>query len=85
MKKNSDHFRTNIENARINFAMNEADKILDDVWSNNNPNYDHGAVIFSLFIDCIHYLTLMGWTERDLINEVFDHSEDPMEEEDDDA
>ena len=81
MKRNSDHFRSNIENAKINYAISEAEEILDAVWSNNDSNYDHGAVIFSLFVDCIHYLTLMGWSEQELVNEVFNHSEDPLEDE----
>ena len=79
--KKTDHFKNNIQQAEINFAMSEADRICDEVWSTEQDNYDHGAVIFSLFINSIHYLTLLGWTERELINEIFEHSEDPIKDE----
>jgi hypothetical protein len=78
--KKSDHFQKNIRDAELNLAMAEADRITDAVWATDRDNYDHGGVIFSLFVNCIHYLTLIGWTERELINEVFEHSEEPMED-----
>ena len=37
--------------------------------------FDYTSAVFSLFVSSIHTLKHSGWTNKELINEVLDHSE----------
>lgn len=55
-----------------------ADEALEQLYNKEGVEleFDYTATVFSLFINCIHILSLSGWTTEDLINEVIEHSED---------
>jgi hypothetical protein len=50
-------------------------KILDDHTPLDKDDPRRTAIIFSIMTNCIVHLHIMGWTERELINEVFNHCE----------
>ena len=67
------------EDNLIKTAIAEGDeiffKILDEhpVLDEHDPR--RTAMIFSIMTNCIVHLHLMGWRERELVKEVFDHCE----------
>jgi hypothetical protein len=67
----------NKEDNLIKIAIDEGDNIFSEILD-NNPELDKDdprqtAIILSILTNCIVHLHLRGWTERELINEVFDH------------
>jgi len=65
------------EDNLIKIATEEGDNIFFEILK-NHPELDKNdprqtAIIFSIMTNCIVQLYGRGWTERELINEVFDH------------
>ena len=67
------------EDNLINVALDESNdiffKILDDYPELDSQDPRRTAVLLSLMTNCIIQLYGRGWTERELVNEVFDHCE----------
>ena len=67
------------EDNLINIAIAEGDeiffKILDEHPPLDQDDPRRTAMIFSIMTNCIVHLHLMGWSERELVKEVFDHCE----------
>jgi hypothetical protein len=67
------------EDNLINTAIKEGDeiffKILDEhpVLDEHDPR--RTSIVFSIMTNCIVHLHMMGWSEQQLVNEVFDHCE----------
>lgn len=63
----------------INVGVKEGDeiffKILEEYPELDENDPRQAAVLLSIMTNCIIQLHARGWTERDLINEVFDHCE----------
>ena len=38
-------------------------------------NYDYGATVFSLFVNCVHILRESGWETDHLVDELLAHTE----------
>jgi hypothetical protein len=47
-------------------------------------NFDYGAAIFSVFVYCIHILSQAGWSQRELITELLEHTDQYADDDDDD-
>jgi hypothetical protein len=67
------------EDKLIEVGINEGNniffKILDDYPELNNEDPRQSALLLSLMTNCIVRLHIMGWSEKDLVKEVFDHCE----------
>jgi hypothetical protein len=67
------------EDNLIDVGINEGNeiffKILEDYPQLNDNDPRQSAVLLSLMTNCIVRLHIMGWNEKSLINEVFDHCE----------
>ena len=75
----SDDCTCDVTDAMIQRGISEADKIFDTIFEEEanaipEDNYESGAIIFSLFVNAIHVLNDFGWTTQDLVNEVFNHT-----------
>ena len=64
----------------------EAERVLKNLSKKEGKlfNFDYGAAVFSLFVYCIHILSQSGWTQRELITELLEHSDQYNDSEDDD-
>jgi hypothetical protein len=58
------------EDNLINTAIKEGDEIVLD---EHDPR--RTSIVFSIMTNCIVHLHMMGWSEQQLVNEVFDHCE----------
>lgn len=68
----------------INHSTDIANLIIEGIFTREEPNYDPATTMFSLFIGCIHHLHWMGWSTQELVNEVFNHAEEPIEDDEED-
>ena len=50
-------------------------KLLEDHPVLDENDHRSDSIIFSLMTSCIQRLHLRGWSEKELVNEVFDHCE----------
>ena len=76
-----------IEDATIAFGDKEGDRIFLSIIK-DYPELDENdcrrsTIIFSLFTNAIQYLHATGWSEKSLVNAVFDHCEIANIDEDD--
>jgi hypothetical protein len=66
----------NKEDNLIHAAIQEADSIflqlLDDYPQCDDEDYRQETVLMGIMTNCIARLHILGWTERELISEVFD-------------
>lgn len=70
-----------VSDAAIQRGIEIADEMFDNIFeketeSTPEDNYDAVSVIFSLFVNSIHVLHEVGWTTQDLVNEIFNHTND---------
>ena len=67
----------------INYGTAEADKIflkiLVDYPELDENDLRRSSLIFAMFTNCVQYLHMKGWSEKELINEVFSHCETARE------
>ena len=61
----------------IDVCNKEAEEVMNQLWEKEGRvlSFDFTASVFSLFTDAIHILTNSGWSTRDLIQEIYTHSE----------
>jgi hypothetical protein len=61
----------------LDLCNEKADELLSVLYEyeGNLKNFDYTAAVFGLFVASIHILKHSGWTTKDLVNEVLDHSE----------
>jgi len=61
----------------IDLSSDKAEELLNELFKLEDTvdKFDAVSAVFSLFISSIHILKHTGWTTKDLINEVLDHSE----------
>lgn len=61
----------------IDLCNDKADELLTTLWEyeGNLENFDYSAAVFGLFISSIYILKHSGWSTKELINEILDHSE----------
>ena len=77
----SDNEQIDLSDETIEHSSNIASLIMEGIFKREEDNYDPGAAIFSLFINCIHHLNWMGWSTQELVNEIFNHAECDIEDE----
>ena len=69
----------NIENNLIEYGIEYADrvfvKLLEDHPVLDDNDHRSDSIMLCMMTNCIQRLHLRGWTEQELINEVFDHCE----------
>lgn len=67
---------TDKEDKLIQVGINEGNeiffKILDDYPELDEKDPRRGAVLLSMMTNCVVQLHLSGWSEKSLVNEVFD-------------
>ena len=67
------------EDNLIKFGIEEGNKIffkiLDEYPELNDKDPRQSAVLLSLMTNCIVRLHMTGWSEKSLVNEVFNHCE----------
>jgi hypothetical protein len=68
-----------LEDVLIDFGNREGERILNDIF-NEYPVIDDNdirrdVIIFYLFTSAIQILHSVGWNEKELVREVFDHCE----------
>jgi len=64
----------------IDLGFERANELVDEIFDQSEEmGYDPVAVIFGLFCHAIHCLNDCGWSTRDLVNEVFNHTSDTDE------
>lgn len=65
------------EDRLINIGVEEGNniffKILDDYPQMDKNDPRQVAILLSLMTNCVVQLHIRGWSEQDLVNEVFDH------------
>jgi len=68
-----------VEDATIDFGLDEGDRIfnaiLDDYPELDENDHRRSSIMLNLFTQTAQYLHVAGWTEKELVNEVFDHCE----------
>jgi hypothetical protein len=69
----------NKEDNLIKASMDEGNDVFFDILENypvlDKDDCRRSAVLFAVMTSCIGYLHLEGWSEQQLVNEVFDHCE----------
>ena len=65
------------EDATINFGCVEGDRlflsILDDYPELDYNDHRRTSILMAMLTNAIQYLHTRGWSEKELVNEVFDH------------
>ena len=62
-----------IDDETIEASRDFALALMNDLDDELPEEYDHGAVVFAMFISCIHILIQYGWTKEQLIDDVHIH------------
>lgn len=66
----------------LDLCDDEALSALRYLWEqeDGDPLFDYTSSVFSLFCHCVDVLTHSGWTEKDLMEEVLNHSADSFDQ-----
>ncbi len=78
MIKDANQLDTAVSQEDIDGAILYADKITEQIVE-DQEDHDPVLVMFALFCNAIHILNQHGWSTRELVNEVFDHTHDTDE------
>jgi hypothetical protein len=70
----------------LNVCDKEAERLLKNLHRKEGKlfNFDYGAAVFSVFVYCIHILSQAGWSQRELITELLEHTDQYADDDDDD-
>lgn len=64
----------------IDLGFERANELVDEIFDKSEElGYDPVSVMFGLFCHAIHCLNDCGWTTRELVNEIFNHTSDTDE------
>jgi len=71
---------TEVSDETIDIGFERANEIFDEIFDDADEQpHDPLAVVFGLFCNAIHCLNDCGWSTRDLVNEIFNHTSDTDE------